>query len=237
MSKNNEKQINSKELLIKKDSDTFDKRLKNFSYIFSIDSLVNLEKIPHAVDSFRNEARINFINGCYRSCIFSCASAVERAIKEELIISSLDPEETLWEFEIKRVPFGKLVDKTNRNKKLKKIREEANFLRELRNEIAVHPLQIPKFPTATKNHIVLTNMMMARSFKKMVKYLDKETRNEILNQKISTKDNIILKEILQDPTTPKIEIIWSATQENLLELLAATAFAKMTLAIHRIYSK
>lgn len=230
--------IDLKEILTKNDKNTFDQRLKNFSFIFSIDNLLDLEKISQSVDSFRNEARINFINGCYRSCIFSCASAVEWAFKEELIISAVDPEEIMWEFEIKRLPFSKLIEKSNKNKKLKKIKVQADFLRKMRNEIAVHPLQIPNFPKSTsKNNIILTNMMMVRSFKKMMKYIDGKTRENILNQKVSKENNKTLKELLQDPTAPKIKIIWNFFQERLLELLAATAIGKMTLIIHHIYCK
>lgn len=134
----------------KKDQELFQKAKKELdekdrSY-FRTKRLVEIRKIPitridlEKEDSFIEEAENNYVQGCFRSCIFSCSSAVEGLMRHVLIWDAEDPEEMRWRIFINKWTFGCYINEAKKHYKLKRIITSAEWLNNVRNKIAVHPI-------------------------------------------------------------------------------------------------
>lgn len=230
----------TRESLSKIDRVTFEERVKNLSQLmvfFAIDVESKLV-LPEGTQNFWNEALVDYLNECFRSCIFSCASAIERAFKEKIIIDSDDPEETLWKFEIKKLTFGDILNEAKKNKKLKELIPKANKINKKRNEIAVHPIQVPTFPKPqTRRKSVLTNLTMIRAVRKLLTFLSNELSDEIANLNVGRDKKRTLREILDDPTVPEIRLAWHDLQRVLLRYFAYTTLIDTHKIMVKLYGK
>jgi len=232
-SADDEMEKRARESLTKIDRETFEARVGNLVELMPFFAIDVKRKVsaPESPQNFWTEALTDYLNECFRSSIFSCASAVEQAFKERLIIDSDDPEETLWKFEIKKFTLGDIIKEAKKNKKLSKLVSTANEINKFRNEIAVHPIQTPLFPKPQdKRKTVLTNLSMIRAIRKVLTFLPNEYAGKIGNLNVGEDKKRTLKEVLDDPTVPEIRLAWHYLQKPTLRV-----FAYQTLiATHRI---
>jgi len=231
----------ARDSLSKIDRETFEARLKNLTELmvfFAIDVRLEVALPLERTQNFWNEALVDYLNECFRSCIFSCASAVEQAFKERLIADSEDPEESLWRFEIKKSTFGEIIKEARQNKKLKEHISKANKINKIRNEIAVHPIQVPTFPKPqTRRKSVLTNLTMIRAVSKLLTFLPNKLSDEITNLNVGKDKKRTLREILDDPTVPEIRLAWHDLQRVLLRYFAYTTLIDTHSIMAKLYGK
>jgi len=202
---------------------------------------------------YYEEAKSNYINGCFRSCIICSAIAVDQALKYLLISISDDWEETYWEIETKKIIFAKIIERIQKTKLVSnQVISDTHWLRQVRNEIAAHPMYIGcDFDIKEPNYIVprtpdiaiWSNKVMLRDFKKLLAFLEPEKRKKFEEEKFSARRNgKILKEIslkdylkTQDFNSPTF-LLWGTVQEAILEELAYDAYVKAVKIINDILS-
>ncbi len=93
--------------LREKDSDTLPQRALRLQ---KLDSL-KISSVPTLrVFDYIREAKLSYINGCYRSCIICSSNAVEQSFMHKLISASEDWEKTYWEISIKGRGFKNIID-------------------------------------------------------------------------------------------------------------------------------
>ena len=86
------------------------------------------------ISDYSTEATMSYVNGCYRSCIFSCSAAVDQIFRHEIIHESKNPEETMKK--IRRKPFGKIMPFAENVERMRRFLVGAEQLKNLRNKIS-----------------------------------------------------------------------------------------------------
>ncbi|HLD83366.1 MAG TPA: hypothetical protein VI979_00760 [archaeon] len=230
---------------IKKDLEKFDEHTREERAVrtYHLESFTlfgNKHNIPSM--DILEEATNSYINGNYRSCIFACASVLERILTHEIIINSEDKEKTYWEITIGKFMLGKIIDKVEGRKtpKFLLLIKDARFIQNIRNTIAVHPLYIQyQLPTDTKDEIIWKNKMMSRDVKEALPFLDENFRNQLLNTNLWIRDGETpggkLKDILDDCINSDIRIYRDFLQGLILERLALKSYKAIKKIIEVLY--
>lgn len=223
------------------DKKRLDERASRLSELGTIETSVIERPQPGRMNSFMEEAGTAYVEGCFRSCIFCCANAVEQAFKHELIFSSDDFEKKYWETVIdKEFTFGKIIKAVEKVNRLRSYIEDASWLNKVRNTIAVHPLYIAPSRNGTKDEKIWKNKTMIRDIKEAMKLLSKDEKEEIMQLKIIDADEnkpFSLKDILEDPTVPDIALVflWYDASDLILKKLALHAHTKMANIIEGLW--
>ncbi len=95
-------------------------------------------RVSQRMSDYSVEATKSFVEGCFRSCIFCCATAVDQTFRYEVIRESDTP--TKERKKLKRKPFGTTLKHAKNTERLQPFLEDACWLNRLRNTVAVHPL-------------------------------------------------------------------------------------------------
>jgi len=185
------------------------------------------------------EAADSYVEGCFRSCIFICAEIVEQMIKHELIKNSKDPEERQWQLEIKRVMFGKLIEEAKKLRELKEHIDDVQWLKDARNTIAVHPLYVGVYEKGDDLQTkIWKNRTMIRNVRKTIEFLDERDRETVLKSELrpeSREEFIKLRDMLKDPTSDHVFVMWDLLSKDMLEKLALEAYTRMKKIIEGVY--
>jgi hypothetical protein len=132
---------------------------------------------PHStyLESYEAEARVAYINECFRSCIFCCAALLDQEFRHIIVTESKKPG-----YELKRIAgkcFGHILGIAENHPKLKDFYKDADWVRKARNKIAAHPNYLTS-PDFTKDNFkiiyALTCKNYLKSFRGMINYLEKE---------------------------------------------------------------
>lgn len=245
--------------------ENFEKKLKETDFETIVNRALRLQRLsPFKISSmstlrimdYCEEARVSFINGCFRSCIICSAIAVEQALKHTLIFLSEDWEETYWEIEIKELSFVDVIQKAQNRKIVtpSELLKDANWLRNARNEVAAHPLYVGNYFELNElrqlelkktEQLIWANKVMFRDIKRLLRFLDSKKRKEMEEEKMATKNSqgkileeTSLKDFLKEP---KFEvsnfILWFGLQNRLVEEIAFQAYRKMVAIINNLLSK
>jgi hypothetical protein len=224
------------------DSRKFEGRVKRWIEIIELGAIefASFRKSPpHYLWNLLKEAADDFQEGCFRSCIFICASVAEQILKHELIQSSTDPEEKQWEIEIRRKSYSDLINESEKLPSLKSYVGDARWLRDARNLIAAHPLYVGVYEKDdTQDRIIWKNKTMIRNIRKTLELFDNKDRESILDFKITYEDKseVKLRDALKDPTFDHASVIWSGFSEDaVLEFLALGAYQRMKKIVEGVY--
>jgi len=232
--------------------DALEELEKKESPYYKAERLAELRKIevPKLIDdsrghSYYEEAEINYVQGCFRSCIFSCAIVIEFLFKHVLIYDSEDPEEAQWRIIIEKWTFGKIIEESKKHPKLKVFVDDAQWLNDLRNKVAAHPLYIG---TSLKKYfygentykLILFNKNMTREINELLTLLDKDSRDHWMNSEITSEisdksgKKEIIKEklmnlLLGDPLNIHYRrvLYWAVIGDYILQDLAYEAYKRM----------
>ena len=136
-------------------------------------SLVN-RPVANLMGQYQEEASFSYVNGNFRSCIFSCSAVIDQIFRHEIIRESSDYEGTLDQ--IKNLTFGPIIGMARNEKieSLKPILGEANWINEARKKIAVHPICI----TAEKRDDKLSNKLKVDFINNILEIADEETKED-----------------------------------------------------------
>jgi len=245
--------------------ENLEKKLKETDFETIVNRALRLQRLsPFKISSmstlrimdYCKEAEVSFINGCFRSCIICSAIAVEQALKHTLIFLSEDWEETYWEIEIRKLRFVDVIKKAQNAKivTLNGLVEDAHWLRNVRNEVAVHSLYVSNYFELNElgqlelketEQLFWANKVMFRDIKKLLRFLDSKKRKEMEEEKMTKKDSqgkileeMRLKDFLKEP---KFEvgnfILWFGLQNQVVEEVAFEAYRKMVVIINNLLSK
>lgn len=200
-----------KELLEDLDSRTLNERAERLTELEPI--VINMieRTSSERMDDFIDEASKGYTDGCFRSCIFCCAGAVEHALRHEIIRLSDNPKEIRKNIERKR--FEEIIKMAESYELLRPFAEDARYLRRLRNKIAAHPLYIEIEKETTTEDI--------RTLKSFFD-LGEEEREE-------------LEKFLKTPEALDEAIEWRIYSERPLLRLVLKAWTKMRKILEGIY--
>jgi len=138
------------------------------------------------------EAAKNFVEGCFRSCIFCCAAAVDQTFRHEIICASKNPEEKFNK--LRRKFFGQIIDLAKNTERLQPFLEDACWLNRLRNKLAVHPLSF--WPL--RGDDIKEIKVIKKGLKEIITVVDAEDREKIkqLLIRVNNLDNSDALDIL-----------------------------------------
>lgn len=136
-----------KTLLSNSDYKSLEERAKRLEEITSKFVPYDIEKKPPLarLRDYRKDAEISYVNGNFRSCIFSCACIIEQIFRHEYMKIFEDREKALKRIE--KVTFGHLISRIEelldcgipKLDHLAPFIEKAKTINKIRNKIAVHP--------------------------------------------------------------------------------------------------
>lgn len=133
----------AKKLLEEQDGKTIDRRAKRLAELEPIQTSSIEKEQAVRMNDYIHEAIKTYIEGCYKSCIFCCSCAVEQAFKKEMIFSKTSiMEREEMQQKLDSMTFGKLIGEAEKDFSLSNFIEDAKWLKDIRNNIAVHPIYI-----------------------------------------------------------------------------------------------
>ena len=178
------------------------------------------------------EATKSFIEGCFRSCIFCCAAAVDQIFRYEVIRESDTPIKERKK--LKGKPFGTTFKLAKNTERLQSFLEDAYWLNRLRITVAVHPLCFWPFP---KDEI-MANKVIIEDLKNIIAVAGAENGEKIKQSFILREDGsrLTLVDVLCDPTTPEAsDLLMWRLDEDILKPLALKAHQIMNKIIEGLY--
>ena len=202
------------------------------------------------------EAESNFVYGCFRSCIICSAIAVELSLKHALIFSSEDWEETYWEIEVKRLRFSEILNRLGKGtSRLADVLGDANWLREVRNEIVAHPLYIGSFfdmkepgvlEWKSLERLIWASRTMLKDIKKLLRFVGPDKRKAIEEKpfrKTDAEGKILDEFSVGDFLNLRRRVsyeesdfmYWKVIQNELVEEIALLAYRKMVRIINTLF--
>jgi len=204
---------------------------------------------------FAGEAKLCYINGCYRSSIICSSNATEQSFIHMLIVTSEDWKKTYWQIENRVMTFGQILAEMDEQIKrrnlepLTKFAKDAKWLKKVRNEIAAHPTYVDGsayFERSTHDQIVWENKVMFRDIRKLLQFLSPQKRKEMVetgkltgvNSEGKVVETRYFKDFLNDPTKidPHTWSDWEGFQLSILEKLALEAYKRMGKIVNGLVS-
>lgn len=210
----------TKKTLADLDTRTLDKRAERLA---ELDPLVYSGEKPlsEQMHDFINETIKGYESGCFRSCIFCCAGAVEYALRHEIIRLSDNPKETLKN---KDKSFHDIIKMAKDYEQLQAFTEDAHYLRKLRNKISAHPLYVASTMRKKPEEIEMEKETTIRDIQNFIKFFDPEERE--------LKE---MERLIKTPEALDDAIEWRMYPLKLLHKLALKAWVKMRKIIEGVY--
>ena len=214
------------------DARTLDERASRLKEL-GVTELSAIERpMPQRMDDYWREAAKTFVEGCFRSCIFCCAAAVDQTFRHEIILDSKNPRE---EFEkLRRKTFGPIICRAKNIERLQSFLEDATWLNKLRNTVAVHPLCL--WPSSEDE--ILENEIVIQDLKKIISVVDAEDREKIKQLYIIREDGskVVLADVLCDPSTSgSSDLLMWRLDNDILKPLALKAYQRMAGILKGLY--
>ncbi|MBA7501469.1 hypothetical protein ES706_00039 [subsurface metagenome] len=211
----------ARELLKRLDSQTLDRRAERLAELEPI-VFNGGERRSDLMWNFMKEASKTYEIGCFRSCIFYCAGAVEYTLRHELTRLLGSSVKALKKIEDE--DFNDVIKKAEGYEKLQPFAEDADYLRRLRNKIAAHPLQLPSTELRTREEIEIERETAIRDIKIFMEFLD--SGDGELKE---------MEELIENPEALDSAIGWQLYADKLLRKLAFKAWRIMRAIINGLY--
>ena len=219
-----------KQILQKGDSDTLERRAERLWELRQIQTDGRLFSSQREWD-YAGEASDSYINGNYRSAIFCCACAIDQIFRYEYVKVPRNKYE-----DVESGPFGRVIGKCKKAsvRSLIPFMEQAELLRDKRNEVAAHPLFVD-LPIETDPERQARNELLLKDIKKLldlVGRIDAELRKKIesteLISEVEGKSHVFGKVIDEEDETPfNLDGFWGLIERDILKFLASRAWGIM----------
>jgi len=174
--------VEAEKLIRGLDEKTIDNRAKRLAELEPITLSAIEFELPIRMHNYIDESIKTYIEKCYRSCIFCCSNAVEQAFKKELIFSenNINQRKSVQE-EIEKMPFGKIIDEGKKIDILSDFINDAEWLKNLRNKVAVHPIYISHGNNGTETPEIAEwrKQSIKKDIKTLLPFLDKENQKQM----------------------------------------------------------
>ena len=190
-------------------------------------------RLPQRMSDYSEEATKNFIEGCFRSCIFCCAAAVDQTFRHEITLESKNPREEYKKLRDK--PFYQITKLAENKVRLQPFCNDAHWLRKLRNKVAVHP----HFLWPSSGDEVFENEIIIQDLKRIISVADAENQEQIKQFIIITKEDgkkVVIADVLCDQSMPGAsDILMWIPYDDILKTLALKAYHRMAGILERLY--
>jgi hypothetical protein len=177
------------------------------------------------------ESGKSYVEGCFRSCIFCCAAAIDQAFRHEIIRESNTPKK---ERKNLKGTFGPIIKQAKDTERLQPFLEDATWLNGLRNTVAVHPLCFWPFP----GEEIMEIKIIIEDLKKIITVAGAEYSEQIKQLFIIREDGskVVLADVLCDPTKPEAsDLLMWRLDNDILKPLALKAYQRMAGIIEGLY--
>ena len=216
--------LEAEKLIRDLDEKTIDNRAKRLAELEPITLSAIEFELPIRMHNYIDESIKTYIEKCYRSCIFCCSNAVEQAFKKELIFSenNINQRKNVQE-EIEKMPFGKIIDKGKKIDILSDFINDAEWLKNLRNKVAVHPIYIShgNIGTETPEIAEWRKQSIKKDIETLLPFLDKENQKQMYD-------------VLENQKAIEDIFEWGLS-EDIIQILALKAWKKMKKVLEGIY--
>jgi len=187
-------------------------------------SLVN-RPVANLMGEYLEEASFSYINGNFRSCIFSCSAAIDQIFRHEIIQISNDYKGKRKEME--KLSFGQVIGKARKEKiqSLEAILSDARWVNDARNRVAVHPICV----TAETLDDELSKELKVEYIKNILEICDEEIKEKILKKSIKypNEKRITLREVIENPYSISAFEFWLWDPHNrIIEPIALESHRK-----------
>jgi len=216
------------------DKRTLSERAERLATLGSIITSSINRKSPNLMHEYDIEARYSFINGTYRSCIFSCSAALDQIIRHEYITESSDPVKKIHELNSKKITFGQMIYKISKEiPSLVHLEPKFKWIKEARNTISVHPICI--IDSRIDENTV--NRQKTEYIKKILNLVDEPEKKRILAKKKTYQGRtIILKSVIENPTSEDADMYLTWDEHNrLVEPVALKAIQTLNAVLTDLY--
>ena len=214
----------AEKLLRNLDEKTIHSRAKRLAELEPITLSAIEFELPIRMHNYIDEAIKTYIEKCYRSCIFCCSNAVEQAFKKELIFSenNMYRRKSVQE-KIEKMTFGKIINECTNFDLFSDFINDAEWLKNLRNKVAVHPIYISYVSIGTETPEI--DEWRKQSIKKdigtLLPFLDEESQKQ-------------MRDVLENQKAIEDIFEWGLSEE-LIQILALKAHKKMKRILEGIY--
>jgi hypothetical protein len=216
--------LEAEKLIRDLDEKTIDNRAKRLVELEAITLSAIEFELPIRMYNYIDEASKTYIERCYRSCIFCCSNAVEQAFKKELIFSenNINQRKSVQE-EIEKMTFGKIINKGKKIDFLSCFINDAEWLKNLRNKVAVHPIYIShgNIGTETPEIAEWRKQSIKKDIETLLPFLDKENQKQMYD-------------VLENQKAIEDIFEWGLS-EDIIQILALKAWKKMKRVLEGIY--
>ena len=191
--------VDAIERIEKIDTSSREDRAKRLSKIGAYTISVFDRPVANLMDEYLKEASYSYVYGNFRSCIFACSAAIDQIFRHEIVQESNEYKRKLKQ--INKLTFGQIIGVARDENivSLKPILGEADWIKEARNRIAVHPICI----TAETLDDELANELKVEYIKNILEICDEENKEKILKMsfKYPNEKRITLREVIENPYT------------------------------------
>ena len=186
--------------------------------------LVN-RPVANLMGEYLEEASFSYINGNFRSSIFSCSAAIDQIFRHEIIQISKEYKEKRKE--IDKLSFGQVIGQARKEKiqSLEAILNEAGWVNDARNRVAVHPICV----TSETLDDELAKELKVEYIKNILEICDEEIKEKILKRSIiyPNEKRITLREVIENPDSISAFEFWLWDPHNrIIEPIALESYRK-----------
>lgn len=219
---------------------------------------------PSRVRDYQREAESSYVNGNFRSCIFSCACIADQVFRHEYVKASENKKKSLKEIKNKKryFTFGTAINRIKQLLKDKKAShmqpfvKKAETLNDIRNTIATHPAYVDlplSEPWSLAKKInrddILSLLKILIKTDPQIKRTERKSMKEniLKNTKFSgigryggripwfTLQEILDKNFKVGPLQP--ELVRKSIEDSILKPLALRSYKLMNEVVGGVYPK
>jgi len=227
------------------DAKTFEERAARRKDLPVVETSLIDHPWPYRTRELLREAQNDYEKGCYRSCIFSCAAVVEQAFRHQILEWTESVEGMKAKYEkMERYDFGDVINEAKKIEGLRRHLKDADWLRQVRNKIAVHPSYVVLSDDSAKWTAEFSHFTLRRDLRRILslQFLSTDIKDRIRSielgykhEKKGAKRPITVDEFLRTKQPDKIRFWEYTVSERVLRDLALEGCRKMTAIIENLF--
>ncbi len=227
-----------KRILSKGDISTLERRAKRLQELQTIQTDGQLFSSQREWD-YAGEASDSYINGNYRSAIFCCACAIDQILRYEYVKAPSSRYE-----DIQRLTLGQVIGRCKKENviSLAPYLEKAELLKDIRNNVAAHPLFVD-LPARSDPERRVRNELLRSDIERLLELvgkLDPSLRRDIESTKLISEAegrSYVFGEVIsrrsEMPTS--FNGFWGLIEDEALKFLARQAWNIMKTISEGLY--
>jgi hypothetical protein len=201
------------------------------------------------ISDYCKEAKLAYVNGCFRSSIFMSALITEQALRHRIVFSSSDWEQNYRKNHRKN--FNHIIKIAREKEVDNQAADDANWLRRVRNELSAHPMYVgdsfkhknkDTFTAKELDQQAWANKLMQNDLLRLLRFIEQKKRTELEERKVSMRnesgevtEEMPLKDWFKKHMFDLTNFsLWFSLQPMFLEEIAFEAYKKMVSVLHTL---